>query len=365
MNSSLVLGTAVLLAISVAMLLALFLLFLKSKKKLSNTLFAIFLILTAVDISGMYHFPSLGIWPMLDLVRSMLILLHLPVFYAYIKSVCYSDFGLSKKDWLGVFPFLVVIALLLLSFFLLDLDGDDVVFTQAQLFLFINVLLHLQIAFYLFLSFRVLQRFKHIYVNNFAGNQLEAYNWLFRLTVALTLFYILALVKNVFKFTDSAEVSELLKVALLFFELVILCWYLFQAISKPEIFKGIHSKLSLETSNDTNVAHAKIADLRVLMTEEKPFLDPSISVKDVAERIEMPARELSELLNKQIGKHFFDFINEYRIKEAQKLLGDSSKKDFTILEILYEVGFNSKSSFNTAFKKHTGKTPTEYRKSLI
>ena len=59
----------------------------------------------------------------------------------------------------------------------------------------------------------------------------------------------------------------------------------------------------------------------------------------------------------------FDFVNEFRIKEAMNILKDTSKSKLTILEILYEVGFNSKSSFNTAFKKHTGKTPTQHRKS--
>ena len=60
--------------------------------------------------------------------------------------------------------------------------------------------------------------------------------------------------------------------------------------------------------------------------------------------------------------NFFDFINQFRIDEARSILKNPEKKQFTVLEILYEVGFNSKSSFNTAFKKHTGLTPTQYRK---
>nr|WP_320000773.1 helix-turn-helix domain-containing protein [uncultured Draconibacterium sp.] len=56
-----------------------------------------------------------------------------------------------------------------------------------------------------------------------------------------------------------------------------------------------------------------------------------------------------------------NFVNEYRIEKAMELLASNDRKEYTILKILYEVGFNSKSSFNTAFKKHTGLTPTEYR----
>jgi AraC-like DNA-binding protein len=65
-----------------------------------------------------------------------------------------------------------------------------------------------------------------------------------------------------------------------------------------------------------------------------------------------------------LNKHFFDFINEYRINDAKKLLKDPTKKEITVLEILYQVGFNSKSSFYTAFKKATNQTPTAYRKSV-
>lgn len=63
-----------------------------------------------------------------------------------------------------------------------------------------------------------------------------------------------------------------------------------------------------------------------------------------------------------MGLHLFDFVNEYRINYAKELLLDQKRQDLTVLEILYDAGFNSKSSFNTEFKKRTGVTPTEYRK---
>lgn len=66
-----------------------------------------------------------------------------------------------------------------------------------------------------------------------------------------------------------------------------------------------------------------------------------------------------------MDKHFFDFVNEYRIKKAIQILKDRTQKELTVLEILYQVGFNSKSSFNTSFKKYTGKTPTDYRKEAL
>ena len=107
----------------------------------------------------------------------------------------------------------------------------------------------------------------------------------------------------------------------------------------------------------------KIERIMTYMLEDEPFLDPSLTVKSLSEKINMPHRELSVLINQELGQHFFDFVNSYRIEKAKSILKDNTNTKLTILEILYEVGFNSKSSFNTAFKKHTGQTPTAFRKS--
>lgn len=101
------------------------------------------------------------------------------------------------------------------------------------------------------------------------------------------------------------------------------------------------------------------------MIEQEPYLEPSLTIQELANQIEMPVRDLSLLINHHLNQHFFDFVNEYRIQRAMKILKDPTKKELTILEILYEVGFNSKSSFNTAFKKYTNLTPTKYRNNAL
>ena len=101
------------------------------------------------------------------------------------------------------------------------------------------------------------------------------------------------------------------------------------------------------------------------MTKNEPFLDPSLTIYDLSKQIEMPAKDLSLLINHEFNQHFFDFVNGFRIRKAMEILADPDKKDLTVLEILYDVGFNSKSSFNTAFKKYTQLTPTEYRKKHL
>ena len=99
------------------------------------------------------------------------------------------------------------------------------------------------------------------------------------------------------------------------------------------------------------------------MLKNEPYLDSSLTIQNLAEQVKMPVKDLSVLINLFMNKHFFDFINEYRIEKAKEILRDPSQKDLTILEVLYEVGFNSKSSFSTSFKKYTGTTPTDFRKN--
>lgn len=101
-----------------------------------------------------------------------------------------------------------------------------------------------------------------------------------------------------------------------------------------------------------------------LMEEEKLYLDAGLTLKDLAQRLRIHYNHLSRIINERFGLSYNDFINKYRIVEAQRMLADPKNKDMNILDIIYETGFYSKSVFNTAFKKFTGKTPSEYRRSL-
>ena len=100
-----------------------------------------------------------------------------------------------------------------------------------------------------------------------------------------------------------------------------------------------------------------------LFENEKPYLDPSLQLADLAKRMSIPMRYMSQIINEQFNINFYDFINQYRIQESKQFLINGNTEKKTILEILYQSGFNSKSVFNTAFKKHTGKTPSEFKQS--
>jgi AraC-like DNA-binding protein len=89
-------------------------------------------------------------------------------------------------------------------------------------------------------------------------------------------------------------------------------------------------------------------------------LDADFDLAALAQGIDTPAYRVSQVINTELRQNFFDFVNAYRIGESRRQLKENDK---SITEIMYAAGFNSTSVFNTTFKKHTGLTPSQYRKS--
>ncbi len=367
------------ISIIISFLLALFLITVKTTNKVSNFLFTVFLLITAIDISEpifneIIHSPS-----NLRMFRNTFAFMQIPVFYLYILSVCYSDFKLKRRHLLHFIPFLISNLIMFPRFYLVNVISK-INFLKNHLNMielkFNHILIHIQFFIYFIAVFIILKKAKKLYLENYAGTNINSYNWLFQFTIVLTILYLIALFKNIFKFSDYSNISEWIKVGLLILQLFIICWYLFKALNNPNLFRNIDSKLKLvsdivlEIKNNNQVMaiekefNSTLLKLQNYMIEKKPYLNPSITIQNISDDIEIPVRDLSLLINHKLGQHFFDFINTYRIENAMKILKDSTKKEETVLEILYEVGFNSKSSFNTAFKKYTGTTPTSYRKQL-
>jgi YesN/AraC family two-component response regulator len=99
------------------------------------------------------------------------------------------------------------------------------------------------------------------------------------------------------------------------------------------------------------------------METESPFLDPSLSLRSLANQLEMHPNQLSWLLNEKLGKNFNTYINGFRVAHFKKLLTDSGNANISLIGLAYESGFNSKTVFNTVFKKETGLTPKEFQKN--
>jgi AraC-like DNA-binding protein len=97
-----------------------------------------------------------------------------------------------------------------------------------------------------------------------------------------------------------------------------------------------------------------------LMQSMSPYLDPELTLPDLAEKIGLPAPQVSQIINQQLGKNFNDFVNSYRVEAVKSMLAEGRQAQLSLLGIAYECGFNSKATFNRAFKKHTGFAPGEW-----
>jgi AraC-like DNA-binding protein len=114
--------------------------------------------------------------------------------------------------------------------------------------------------------------------------------------------------------------------------------------------------------NDTQYQKMALR-LEKLLEKKEVYLDPEVTLAQLSEKLEILPYQTSEVISRKYKQTFFDLINNYRIAEIKKRLTDPHYDHFSILAIAMECGFNSKSSFNTAFKKFTGCTPSEFRRN--
>lgn len=365
------------ISVFVSLLMAFFLLTVKTENKLANRLFALFFIFSAIDLSGFFMYLYTEDHRNLEIFRATFCLLGMPSFYLYVLSVCYSDFKLKWKHLIHLLPFVIVNLIFIPRIYLSIVNGNFIgPLNEMSEIYFIQILIEFQYVFYIVSVFLILKKYKEIYLENYANPSVSTYKWLFQMTCVFLIAHSIVLSKNILRYSGFKEVFLWANVLVGTIALFITCWFIMKALKYPELFRGVNSKLVLtkdilpeivekpEAVNQQNdLINAQISILKQYMTEKEPFLDPSLTIQELANQISIPVRDLSILINHHIDQHFFDFVNEYRIQKAMGILRDKSKNQLTVLEILYEVGFNSKSSFNTSFKKYTNLTPTAYRNS--
>ncbi|OXA92383.1 helix-turn-helix domain-containing protein [Flavobacterium hercynium] len=363
------------ISVFVSLLLAFFLLTVKTENKLANRLFAWFFIFSAVDLSGFFINPNTLTELNLEIFRSTMCLLEMPLFYLFVRAVCYYDFRLKWNHLVHLLPFIILNLVFIPRVYLnSEIEIFGTTFNQLPEIIFFHVLVELQYAFYIVSIFLILKKYKVIYLENYANPSTATYKWLFQITCVFLTAHSIVVLKNLLRYTDFKEVFLWANVLVGTIALLITCWFIMKALNHPELFRGVNSKLKLtkdilpevedkpESAKEQNdFVKDQIAMLKQYMKEKEPFLDPSLTIQELSNQINIPVRDLSILINHQMDQHFFDFVNEYRIQKAMHILKDQSKNQLTVLEILYEVGFNSKSSFNTSFKKYTNLTPTAYR----
>ena len=138
--------------------------------------------------------------------------------------------------------------------------------------------------------------------------------------------------------------------------------------SAPHVINFVDTKAEAEKEKYGNnrlpdfVREPIVNQLNEYMKSARPWLKIDLTLSQLAAGINVNPHHLSQIINSEFGKSFACYINEYRVNAACRLLSDDNNR--TVLEIAMDSGFSSKSSFNALFKKHTGLTPSEYRKKF-
>jgi len=135
-------------------------------------------------------------------------------------------------------------------------------------------------------------------------------------------------------------------------------------IAPKDILPSANNKYQLSNLSMREVETIK-KELHRLMTQEQLFKKQKLNVNEIAQRIGITRQQLSEVLNVHMGMRFQDLLNQYRVEAFIKCLEEGSYENFTLLGIATEVGFSSKSSFNSIFKKLKGETPSQYKKRVL
>lgn len=277
-----------------------------------------------------------------------------PLLYLYSKSITRKDFSLRVSDSAHLIIFMAA--------FLTVLFDIRIPFAYRYGALF------LQTTPYMAACFVVIMQYRRQIKDYYSSVDKLNLTWMLYVVGAFFLMWMVDLLN--FILADLGVINSVAESYLTFLSLMInfafaiLIFY--KALQHPEIFTGIAEpdrRPKYEQSRLTDAEKKEYRDkLEQYFANEKPFLNPELTINDVAHALDISAKYLSQVINESLQKNFYDFINSYRIEEAKKKLKNEEDTKKTVLEVLYDSGFNSKSAFNTAFKKHTGYTPTQYRK---
>ncbi|MEM6485747.1 MAG: helix-turn-helix transcriptional regulator [Pseudomonadota bacterium] len=258
-----------------------------------------------------------------------------------------------------------------------DFTGSPAEAWLATLLLIVAVVWLLQSVLYLCFILRRLLSNRTQLKNHFASTEGRELRWIF-VILSLLMVALLLQAADLFLSLDSGAMlfANMSDFALIF---IVSLWGLRQAptfisggsepyelqnytakTQQPKTESSASVKYERSALDDTHMDRiaGKIVDA---MDARHLYLEPDLSLRDLAAAICVTPNYVSQTLNARIGETFFDYVNSYRIRAALQKLCDT---DDTILAIAYEVGFNSRSSFYKSFKKNIGVTPTAYRARL-
>ncbi len=281
-----------------------------------------------------------------------------PLLYLYVRSLTVPGFRLKKAHAFHLLPFLVTEAIFISLFTFPNAPwqaglGPGII--KAFLWLRIPVLLG-----YLAFSGVALLAYARRLRENFSALERISLDWLRLLVAAYGLGFVAAVILAQADVPDS-----ILHIA----ETIIILVIGFKGMTQPEIFSpGLpgagrtSSAVKYERSALTKEQADRAEKLLVaVMENDKLYLKEDLSLADLSEKIGLATSYVSQVINERLKRNFYDFVNGYRVEEAQRLLQDPRRNSQKILAVALDSGFASKAAFNRVFKRHLGLTPTEYR----
>lgn len=352
----------------------------KKPKALHDNILVYWLVYLGL-FTGSYAFYSHDLFTLFPLLSGSFIslfLLHGPFLYLYISALASKKSSLKRKDILHFVPFICFNLYLLVAAFSSDVSVRirmDHVSRNVEppvLFLAFLILTALSGPIYFALSIQLFKKLDINIFNNFSFSEEINLDWLRKLVyifgIIWTALIVITVIHHVFHLFSMSFCTDGLFLSLSAF--IILIGYF--GLKQKEIFSHYPNtnhdfitepKLKYAGSGLKEVdAKQYIGKLNHQMTSEKPYLDPNLTLPQLATDLEIPSNYLSQVINETFGLNFFDFINQYRVEEVKAKIVDPKFDSYSLLGIAFESGFNSKSAFNRIFKKSTGLTPSEYKK---
>ena len=346
----------------------------KKGKRLSNFLLAGFMASNAVLIAQFllrrFGWISHEKWILVYSIGNSTYFLLMPFLYLYIRSLCYKDFKLRINHLIHGLPFIFFVMFSLFINFAYNFfrQSDTVVYIRQHIgtveYWSHNIILHIQILFYLIASAIVLIKYRNQLRDLYSSIEKIDLYWCNLLLVGFASMWFMDFLNwTLYIFNSSFQfISYWLLFSSLLINLTFTLIVTYKGLAQSVSFSGIQVPPKYAASklkqSDCDEIIRRLSDY---VKKEKPYLIPSLSVEDLSDKLVIPVKNLSQAINTCLKQNFYDFINSHRVEEMKKRICDERFQNLTLLALAYESGFNSKSVFNTAFKKHTGMTPKEYK----
>jgi len=341
----------------------------KKRNRSANRILAIFILLISlVLLSRLVYvegFPLVRQYPRLYLIPDIPLFLYGPLFYFYIRSLLNRDTITLKKSWLHFLPSLIHI--LIMSVYLFEsreeyirrLMQSDLIELPWAPFLAI-----FQAAVYVFYSYIIYRHY--IERINESVSYTNSIKYLQTIFILITICWLAWLISQLGPSLKSILGLEFVNYNIAWVALSFTTFFLaYFAIVQQDIFRLPIITTKYEKSGLSSSQLRELQEkLAKYMVTQKPYLNPRLTLGDLAQMIGTTQKDLSRVINEGFGMNFFDFINKYRVDEFKELSAKKNYKNMTMLAIAFDAGFNSKTTFNTVFKKHTHLTPREFVNNL-